>query len=392
MTAIPAVWMRGGTSKGVFLLTRDLPAAARLPGPARDALLLRLLGSPDPFSTQIDGLGGATPSTSKAILVEPATQPGCDLAYWFGAVGIDRPLVDWGNNCGNLTAAVAPFAIRAGLVRAPAEGVATVRMWQGNTAKVILAHVPMRGGLPQEEGGFMLDGVAFPSAEIRLEFLDPGADPESGSGPLFPTGQVQDRLEVPGLGTVAATQLTAGAPTVFVRAADFGLTGRELRADIDAHDAARSALVAARRAAAVRMGLCATPEEADARVPHAPRIVFVAPPAAYTSSSGKQVGQGEVDLLARVMTLGRLHHAMTGTGAVALAVAAAVPGTVVAEAVPAGPGGRVRFGHPSGTLAVGADVVQDAQGGWAVSRVAMSRSARRLMAGEAFVPDEPACA
>ncbi|GIX36712.1 MAG: putative methylaconitate Delta-isomerase PrpF [Lysobacteraceae bacterium] len=382
---IPAVYMRGGTSKGVFFRLADLPAPARQPGPARDALLLRVIGSPDPYGKHTDGMGGATSSTSKCVIVAPSTRPGHDVDYLYGQVSIDRPFVDWSGNCGNLSAAVGPFAIAQGLIdpqRLPAEGTATVRIWQANIGKTILAHVPVKAGEVVEEGDFMLDGVAFPSAEIALEFLDP-ADDEGEGGAMFPTGRLVDVLDVPGLGRVEATLINAGIPTVFVRAADVGCRGTELQEEINGDPARLARFEALRTAGALRMGLIRDEAEA-ARRQHTPKVAFVAAPADYTASSGRAVRADDIDLLARALSMGKLHHAMMGTAAVALATAASIPGTVVSEAA-GGPRSDLRFGHPSGTMRVGAEV-EELAGRWVVRRARMSRSARVLMEGWVRVP------
>ena len=378
---IPAVYMRGGTSKGVFFHGRDLPADAA----ARDRLLLRVVGSPDPYGKQIDGMGGATSSTSKVVVITPSTRPDCDVDYLFGAVAIDRPVLDWSGNCGNLTSAVGPFAISEGLVPAPRDGLATVRIWQANIGKRIVAHVPMRGGEVLEEGDFALDGVTFPAAEIALEFLEPGGGEDDAGGPMFPTGRAIDLLDVPGAGVVEATLINAGNPTVFVDAATLGLTGRELQADVNGDAALLARAEAIRAAGAVAMGLAASAQEASRSRLHTPKLAFVADPVAYTAASGKAVAASDIDLLARIFSMGPLHHAMTGTGAVALAVAAAVPGTLVSRRFAQGARSRIRFGHPSGTLAVGAEAVQR-DGEWVVTKAVMSRSARRLMEGVVRVP------
>jgi probable AcnD-accessory protein PrpF len=377
---IPAVYMRGGTSKGVFFLAGDLPADPA----ARDRLLLRVVGSPDPYGKHIDGMGGATSSTSKVVILARSARPDCDVDYLFGQVAVDRPVIDWSGNCGNLTAAVGPFAISAGLVAAPAEGEATVRIWQANIGKRILAHVPVRGGEVLEEGDFALDGVAFPAAEVRLEFLDPGAEDGAG-GATFPTGRTVDTVDVPGVGPVAATLVDAGNPTVFVEAAALGLRGTELQAEVNGDPALLARAERIRAHAAVAMGLAATPEEASATRLHTPKLAFVASPAPYRASDGREVPADAVDLLARIFSMGLLHHAMTGTGAVAIAAAASIPGTVVHRVCGGMRDGRVRFGHPSGTLAVGAEARQDG-GAWVVTQVTMSRSARRLMEGWVRVP------
>jgi probable AcnD-accessory protein PrpF len=382
---IPAVYMRGGTSKGVFFLAGDLPS-----DPARrDAILLRVIGSPDRYGKHIDGMGGATSSTSKVVILSKSTRPGCDVDYLFGAVAIDAPVIDWSGNCGNLSAAVGPFAIEAGLVQAPADGAATVRIWQANIGKTIVAHVPMRGGEVEETGDFELDGVTFPAAEVKLEFLDPAAD-EDGSegGAMFPTGRKIDELDVPGVGRIEATLINAGNPTIFVDAASLGLVGTELQRDVNGKPEMLAVAEAVRAHGAVAMGLVRTPEDATASRPHTPKLAFVARPAAYTASDGKRVDASGIDLLARIFSMGQLHHAMTGTGAVAIAAAAAIPGTLVSRVAPVGSDGRVRFGHPSGTLSVGAEAVET-NGEWAVSKVLMSRTARRLMEGWVRVPGEP---
>ncbi len=372
---IPAVYMRGGTSKGVFFVDRDLPADAR----ERERILLRVTGSPDRYGKQIDGMGGATSSTSKVVIVSASAGPDCDLDYLFGQVAIDRPVIDWSGNCGNLTAAVGPFAIGAGLVAAPADGIATVRLWQANLGRRIVARVPMRGGEVLEEGDFELDGVAFPGAEIVLEFIDPG-----GGGALFPTGAPIDRLDVPGVGSIEATLIDAGNPTIFVDAARLGLRGTELQPDVNTNPALLALVESIRAHGAVAMGLARTAAQAAGR-PHTPKLACVAPPATYVAAGGRTVQGSGIDLVARIFSMGSLHHAMTGTGAVAIAAAAAVPGTLVHRLSPSGTAGRVRFGHPSGTMSVGAEAsLRDGQ--WTVGKAVMSRSARRLMEGWVRVP------
>jgi 2-methylaconitate isomerase len=382
---IPAVYMRGGTSKGVFFLADDLPSDQK----ERDRILLRVIGSPDPYGKHTDGMGGATSSTSKVVVLSKSRRQGCDVDYLFGQVAIDQPLVDWSGNCGNLSAAVGPFAISMGLVDAPADGTATVNIWQANIRKKIVSHVPMSGGEVQELGNFRLDGVAFPAAEVQLEFLDPAddeAEAKNGhSGSTFPTGNHIDVLDVPGVGKVEATLINAGNPTVFVDAASLGLKGTELQGDINGDKALLGRVEVVRALSAVAMGDAATPEEATTRRPHTPKLSFVARPASYTASDGRAVEAGSIDLLARIFSMGVLHHAMTGTGAVAVAAAAAIPGTVVHRLAPVGPDGCVRFGHPSGTLRVGAEVAREGNH-WSVKKVMMSRSARRLMEGWVRVP------
>jgi probable AcnD-accessory protein PrpF len=383
---IPATYMRGGTSKGVFFRLDDLPVPAREPGPARDALLLRVIGSPDPYGKHTDGMGGATSSTSKTVIISRSDSPDHDVDYLFGQVAIDRSFVDWSGNCGNLSAAVGPFAIRAGLVdpgRLPQDGVARIRIRQLNIGKTIVAHVPMTGGEVQETGDFELDGVTFPAAEVVLDFLDPA---DSCSGSMFPTGQVTDEFEVPGVGVFPATFINAGIPTIFLNAVDIGYKGTELQGDINEDREALDRFEAIRSHGAVKMGLIEKIEQAAGRQ-HTPKIAFVAPPAVYTASSGKVIGAGEIDLLVRALSMGLLHHAMMGTAAVAIAAAAAVPGTLVNLAAGGGTRNSVRFGHPSGTLQVGAEALQE-NGQWRVLKASMSRSARVLMDGRVFVPGD----
>jgi probable AcnD-accessory protein PrpF len=386
---IPATYMRGGTSKGVFFRLQDLPEAAQVPGARRDALLMRIIGSPDPYGKQIDGMGAATSSTSKTVIVAKSSRPGHDVDYLFGQVAIDRILVDWSGNCGNLTAAVGPFAISSGLVdpeRIPHNGIATVRIWQANIGKTIIAHVPMTGGAVQETGDFELDGVTFPAAEVQLEFLDPAADEEGAGGSMFPTGNLVDDLEVPGVGTLKATMINAGIPTIFLDADAIGYTGTELQEAINGDPQALAMFETIRAHGAMRMGLIKHLDGAATRQ-HTPKVAFVAGPRDYIASSGKPVVAADIDLLARVMSMGKLHHAMVGTAAVAIGTAAAIPGTLVNQAAGGGERSAVRFGHPSGTLRVGAEAVQDG-GGWSVTKAIMSRSARVLMEGWVRVPGD----
>ncbi|PTU65300.1 2-methylaconitate cis-trans isomerase PrpF [Chromobacterium sp. Panama] len=386
---IPATYMRGGTSKGVFFRLQDLPEAARRPGAARDALLLRVIGSPDPYGKQIDGMGGASSSTSKTVIVSPSSRPGHDVDYLFGQVGIDKAFVDWSGNCGNLSAAVGPFAIAGGLIdpaRIPANGVCSVRIWQANIGKTIIAHVPITAGQVQETGDFELDGVTFPAAEIALEFLDPADEGDGDGGAMFPTGQLVDTLEVPGVGVFPATLINAGIPTIFVKAADIGYSGAESQDAINADPVALARFEAIRAHGALKMGLIETLGEIASRQ-HTPKLAFVAPPADYTASSGKPVRAADIDLLARAMSMGKLHHAMMGTAAVAIGTAAAIPGTLVNLAAGGGKRRMVRFGHPSGTLRVGAEARQE-NGAWTVTKAVMSRSARVLMEGWVRVPGD----
>ncbi|GBQ37463.1 2-methylaconitate cis-trans isomerase PrpF [Acidocella aminolytica] len=382
---IPATYMRGGTSKGVFFRLEDLPEAARMPGSARDRLLMRVIGSPDPYGKQIDGMGGATSSTSKAVIVSRSTRADHDVDYLFGQVAIDQAFVDWSGNCGNLSAAVGPFAISNGLVdpaRLPRDGVAVIRIWQANIGKTIVAHIPMTGGAVQETGDFELDGVTFPAAGIELEFLDPAEEGEGSA--LFTTGNLVDELEVPGVGSFQATLINAGIPTIFLNAEALGYSGTELQEDVNADVAALKKLETIRAYGALRMGLIKSLDEAATRQ-HTPKIAWVAPPKGYTASSGKRIGVGDIDVLVRAMSMGKLHHAMMGTASVAIATAAAVPGTLVNMAAGGGARESVRFGHPSGTLRVGAGATLVKQQ-WQVSKAMMSRSARVLMSGWVHVP------
>lgn len=385
---IPATYIRGGTSKGVFFRLSDLPERCQVPGPARDALFLRVIGSPDPYSAHMDGMGGATSSTSKCVILAKSSQPDHDVDYLYGQVAIDKALIDWSGNCGNLSTAAGAFAIHAGLVdpsRIPDNGTCVVRIWQANIGKTIVAHVPVHNGQVQETGDFELDGVTFPAAEIVLEFLDPSDEGEDG-GALFPTGNLIDELEVPGIGTLKATLISAGIPTVFVNAEDIGYEGTELREQINGDPEALARFEQIRIAGALRMGLIKTAEEAATRQ-HTPKIAFVAPAKDYRTSSGKEVKDGEIDLLVRALSMGKLHHAMMGTCAVAIGTAAAIPGTLVNLAAGGGEREAVRFGHPSGTLRVGAEARQ-IEGQWTVTKAVMSRSVRILMEGWVRVPGD----
>ncbi|TDU28384.1 2-methylaconitate cis-trans isomerase [Panacagrimonas perspica] len=387
---IPATYIRGGTSKGVFFKLGDLPERCQKAGEARDKLLLRVIGSPDPYGAQIDGMGGATSSTSKTVILAKSTKPDHDVDYMFGQVSIDKAFVDWSGNCGNLTAAVGSFAISNGLVdpaRVPQNGFCVVRIWQVQIAKTIIAHVPITNGQVQETGDFELDGVTFPAAEVQIEFLDPADEGDGdGGGSMFPTGNLVDDLEVPGIGTLKATMINAGIPTVFINAAEIGYTGTELREAINTKPEALAKFETIRAYGALRMGLIKDVSEAAKRQ-HTPKVAFVAPPTDYVSSSGKQVKAGDVDLNVRALSMGKLHHAMMGTAAVAIGTAAAIPGTLVNLAAGGGAREAVRFGHPSGTLRVGA-AAEQVNGEWKVKKAIMSRSARVLMEGFVRVPGD----
>jgi probable AcnD-accessory protein PrpF len=382
---IPATYMRGGTSKGVFFNLTDLPDVAQVPGEARDKLLLRVIGSPDPYAKHTDGMGGGTSSTSKTVILAKSEKPDHDVDYLFGQVSIDKPFVDWSGNCGNLTAAVGSFAIASGLVgaeRIPENGVAVVRIWQKNIEKTIVAHVPITNGEVQETGDFELDGVTFPAAEVQVEFMRP----VDASEAMFPTGNLVDELEVPGVGTFRATMINAGIPTVFLNAEDIGYTGIELQEAINGDPAALDRFETIRAHGALRMGLIKNVEEAAGRQ-HTPKVAFVASSRGYTSSSGKQVNAADIDLNVRALSMGKLHHAMMGTAAVAIGTAAAIPGTLVNLAAGGGERNSVIFGHPSGTLKVGAQA-SESEGEWTVEKVVMSRSARVLMEGAVRIPGD----
>ena len=382
---IPATYMRGGTSKGVFFRLSDLPETARVPGEARDRLLLRVIGSPDPYGKHTDGMGGGTSSTSKTVILAPSSRPGHDVDYLFGQVSIDKPFIDWSGNCGNLTAAVGSFAISSGLVDptcVPPEGTAIVRIWQQNIGKSIIAHVPMTSGAVQETGDFELDGVTFPAAEVQVDFISP----VDAADAMFPTGNLVDELEVPGVGTFPATMINAGIPTVFLNAADIGYTGCELQEAINGEPQALARFEIIRAHGALKMGLIGDVAEAASRQ-HTPKVAFVAPPTGYTASSGKTIEAADIDLNVRALSMGKLHHAMMGTAAVAIGTAAAIPGTLVNLAAGGGERNAVTFGHPSGTLKVGAEV-SCRDGDWKVEKVVMSRSARVLMEGWVRVPGD----
>ncbi|ELA9424811.1 2-methylaconitate cis-trans isomerase PrpF [Vibrio parahaemolyticus] len=382
---VPATYMRGGTSKGVFFNLEDLPSEAQVAGEARDKLLLRVIGSPDPYAKQIDGMGGATSSTSKTVIVSRSSRDDHDVDYLFGQVSIDKPFVDWSGNCGNLSAAIGPFAVHAGLIpqdRIPENGIVTVRVWQVNISKTILVHVPIVNGFVQETGEFELDGVTFPAAEIQVDFVDPA----DGEGSMFPTGNLVDDLVVPDVGTFNATFINAGIPTIFIDAESIGYQGTELQDQINNDDAALAMFESIRAHGALKMGLISELEEAQTRQ-HTPKIAFVSKPKNYQSSSGKAVNESEIDVLVRALSMGKLHHAMMGTAAVAIASAACVPGTLVNLAAGGGEKESVTFGHPSGTLKVGAKAKQTEQG-WVVQKAIMSRSARILMEGFVRVPSD----
>ncbi len=382
---IPATYIRGGTSKGVFFRRQDLPEVAQVPGKARDNILLRVIGSPDPYGKQTDGMGGATSSTSKTVILDKSSQPDHDVDYLFGQVSIDKAFVDWSGNCGNLTAAVGAFAISGGLVdadRIPENGTCVVRIWQANIKKTIIAHIPITNGEVQETGDFELDGVTFPAAEVAVEFMDPA----DGEGSMFPTGNLVDDLEVPGVGTFKATMINAGIPTIFLNAEEIGYTGTELQEAINGDPAALERFETIRAHGAMRMGLISDLSEAAARQ-HTPKVAFCAPAKAYVSSSGKQLTEKDIDLVVRALSMGKLHHAMMGTAAVAIGTAAAIPGTLVNLAAGGGERTAVTFGHPSGSLKVGAEA-KLINGEWTATKAIMRRSARVLMEGWVRIPGD----
>ena len=383
---IPATYMRGGTSKGVFFNLAELPLAAQTPGPARDALLLRVIGSPDPYGKHTDGMGGATSSTSKTVIVSPSAQPGHDVDYLFGQVSIDQPFVDWSGNCGNLSAAVGPYAIAQGMLpadRIPKNGMVEVRIWQANIGKTIVNQVPIRDGQVLETGDFELDGVTFPAAEVAVDFIDPA---DSDGGAMFPTGNLVDALDVPGIGALNATLINAGIPTIFLNADELGYSGCELQEDINGSSDALQRFETIRAHGAIKMGLISDVAEAQARQ-HTPKVAFVGPAASYTASSGKVVNADDIDLVVRALSMGKLHHAMMGTAAVAIGTAAAIPGTLVNLAAGGGSRDQVTFGHPSGTLKVGAKATEQNRQ-WQVTSASMSRSARVLMEGWVRIPKD----
>lgn len=398
--AVPATYMRGGTSKGVFFNLNDLPERCQQPGQARDNFLLRVIGSPDPYGKQIDGLGNGSSSTSKTVILSKFDQDNHDVNYLFGQVNIAKPMIDWAGNCGNLTAAVGACAINMGLVdsdkvaTSAKSGICEVRIWQQNISKTIIAHVPVyldeQGQVQvQETGDFELDGVTFPAAEVKIEFIDP----VDASSAMFPTGNLVDDFDVSGCGLekdcVKATFINAGIPTIFMQAADLGFKGTELQTDINGKKELLDKLETIRARGGVAMGLFTEVSEAE-KSQHIPKIAWVAPAQTYTASSGKEVHADDIDLVVRAMSMGQLHHAMMGTAAVAIAAAATTQGTLVNEAAGNGSSkelSQVRFGHPSGTLLVGGKTEQ-VEGRWQAKKVSMSRSARRIMVGQVFVPGD----
>ncbi|AUH53582.1 hypothetical protein CXB49_08800 [Chromobacterium sp. ATCC 53434] len=364
---LPATLMRGGTSKGLFIRADALPEDTACWEP----MLLRALGSPDPHGLQLDGLGAGLSSTSKVVILSPSRRENCDVDCLFGQVALREARIDWSGNCGNLASAVPLFAVMEGLAR-PGDGVATLSIWQANVGKRILAELEIFNGQPVCQGDFRIDGIATPGAPIRLRFLDPVG---GCSGELFPTGRLIDELKLPDGSHVEATLVDAGNPTLFVRARDFGLQGHERNGEIEL--AALRRLELARATASVAMGLASDIFEAERERPGTPRISFLAPSR-----------EPERQIEARVLSGRRLHHAYSGTGAIALACACAVEGTLAAELA----GGAVRgmpltFGHAGGQQTLEA-VLGLGELGWTVDEVVMTRTARPLMRGEAFIPLE----
>jgi 2-methylaconitate cis-trans-isomerase PrpF len=376
---IRAVVMRGGTSRAVFFHQADLPVDPEI----RDRVILKIYGGGDPYGRQIDGLGGATSVTSKTAIIGPASVPDADVDYTFGQVSVGKPLIDYGGNCGNISSAVGPFAIEEGLVRAT-DPVTQVRIWQTNTRKRIIAHVPTAGGVPQAEGEHSIDGVPGAGALILLEFLNPGG---SMTGRLLPTGHPTDALDVPGVGGVTVSLIDAANPVVFIRPSDLGLTGLETAERVDGDPALLSRIEAVRAHAAVRMGLAPNAAEASAKSPGVPKIAFVTSPQEYIAADGRVVAPAGIEVVGRIMTMGRLHRAYALTGAICTAVAAQVEGTLVHEAARAARSGErsVRIGHPSGVIEIGVDV-RRSDGAWIVEKVTTQRTARRLMEGAALIP------
>jgi hypothetical protein len=380
-TKIPAIYMRGGTSKGVFFALNDLPHQAQVPGEARDEILLRVVGSPDPYAKHTDGMGGATSSTSKIVILSESEKKDHHITYLFGQVSIDKPFIDWSGNCGNLSAAVGSFAIESGLIKPsllPNNGVFEVKIWQQNIDKTIIAHVPIQDGKVRETGDFELDGVTFPAAEIKLDFLAPS------SGGVLSTGNLTDTLHVPGIGDFTVSYINAGIPTIFLNAEELGYTGIELQDNINSDADALEKFETIRAYGAIQMGLIKHLEEAKTQQ-HTPKIAFVAPAASFTSSSGKRINAKDIDLNVRALSMGKLHHAMMGTAAVAIGTAAAIKGTLVNIAAGGEARSEVTFGHPSGTLTVGGEA-RPVGNNWQVTKVSMSRSARVLMEGNVRVP------
>ena len=378
---VKATYMRGGTSKGTFFNIADLPEPAQVAGKARDKLLQRIVGSPDVYKKQMDGMGGASSSTSKAILIGKSQKTDHDVDYYFGQVAIDKDFMDWSGNCGNLSSAVGPFAIKEGLVaNVPESGVCCVKIWQANIKKTILCYVSMIDGMVKEMGDYEIDGVAFPAEEIKLEFVEP-VDP---SEELFPTGNLVDDLEVPGVGTFKATMITAGIPTIFLNANEIGYKGTELQDDINSDTKALERFETIRVAGALKMGLISDPKEAVTKQ-HVPKVAFVSPPQDFITSSGKEVQADAMDLHVRALSMQQLHHAMMGTASVAIGVAACIPGTLVNLASGGGEKDSVTFGHPSGAIKVGARISKNGEK-YIVEKASMSRSARIIMEGNVYVP------
>ena len=376
---IPTVLMRGGTSKGLFFHDNHLPT-----DPAtRSRVILAAFGSPDHNRRQIDGVGGGVSTTSKVAIISPSESPDYDVVYNFGQVSIDRPIVDFKGNCGNISSAVGPFAVDEGLVNA-VEPITRVRIHQINTNKLIIAEVPVKDGRFADEGDYAIAGVPGTYARIALRFADPGG---SLTGRLFPTGNRRDTIEIPGHGSIAITIIDAANPVVQVRAEEIGLLGTEID-EIDADDEIKMTLEAIRCKAAVLIGLAASEKEATERSQAVPKIAFVSAPRPYTLPGGQTVAAQDIDLVARIMSMGTLHRSYAVSGGVCTVGAAMIPDTVVFDLLNADArrNDLLRIGHPGGVIDIGAVVEID--GDRCVYKEAViGRTARRLMEGYVLVPE-----
>jgi 2-methylaconitate cis-trans-isomerase PrpF len=368
---LPAVFMRGGTSKAVMVNAADLPADPA----AWDAILLEVMGSPDPNGRQLDGMGGGVSSVSKVCVVGPPRRPDADVDYTFAQVSVREAHVDYSGNCGNMSSAIGPFAVEEGLVPRPQDGETAVRIHNTNTGKVIVAKFPVVDGALAADGELEIDGVAGKAAAIRLEFLDPGG---AKTGKLLPTGQAVDQLEVAGLGTIAASCVDAANPAVFVAAESVGKTGIELPDALEKDQAFLEKMEAIRRAASVRMGITAD-LEAAAKVSSVPLVAMVAAPQAAATLSGRALAADDADIVVRMLSMRQPHRATPITGAICLAIAARVPGSIPARLRRAGDG-PTRIGHPSGMTLV--DAAVEGEGPELRARHgAVYRTARRLFEG-----------
>lgn len=368
-----AVFMRGGTSKAVMFRRADLPDDETL----WPRIFTRVMGSPDPNGRQLDGMGGGISSLSKICIIGPPSRPDADVDYTFAQVVVDQDLVDFSSNCGNMSSAVGPFAVEEGLVAKPNGEEATVRIHNTNTKKIIISRFRMDGDYAAVEGDFVLDGVAGSGAPIRLDFSEPAG---ARTGKLLPAGAAVQSLQVPGLGTLQASMIDAAAACVFVRAEDIGCTGTE-RPDVLERDAAiMEKLEKIRRAASIAMGI-APNEEAAAKTPSAPKVAIVAAPVEARTLSGRVLSPEDTDILVRMISIGQPHRAVPLTGALCLAVACRVPGSIPNRIVGAARAGDVRIGHPSGVVLVAAEV-RDGAAGLEAPYATVYRTARRLFQGE----------